>query len=190
MNEVERRLRDRIAELESLLGIDADASLRYEMLGLQPIARRMLAYIVKREVATRDGLFVAIYGERPDVDQPDIVVVNQHIMRIRNAIEPHGLLLRTLAGVGYAMPPADKVRLDAVLARMRSKLESGAAAWVVASVARRQRRGKATLKDPADGQDIHVNMRGSLSWMQDAADGVFTSAQVGVSATLKAKPAV
>jgi hypothetical protein len=44
------------------------------------------------------------------------------------------------------------------------------------------------LKDPADDHEIHVSMHGSLSWQHDAADGVFTSASVGVSAALRAKP--
>lgn len=44
------------------------------------------------------------------------------------------------------------------------------------------------LKDPADGQEIHVSIHGSLSWHHDAPDA-FTAASVGVSATLRAKAA-
>ncbi|QOG20481.1 hypothetical protein [Bradyrhizobium sp. SEMIA] len=42
------------------------------------------------------------------------------------------------------------------------------------------------LKDPADGEEIHVSIHGSLSWQHEAADA-FTGASVGVSATVRAK---
>lgn len=44
------------------------------------------------------------------------------------------------------------------------------------------------LKDPAEGQEIHVSVHGSLSWQHDAPE-VFTGASVGVSAALRAKAA-
>ena len=43
------------------------------------------------------------------------------------------------------------------------------------------------LEDPADGQEIHVSMHGSMGWRHDAPE-TFTSAGVGISATVRAKP--
>ena len=40
------------------------------------------------------------------------------------------------------------------------------------------------LKDPAEDQEIHVQIHGSLSWQHDVPD-VFTAASVGVSASLR-----
>lgn len=42
------------------------------------------------------------------------------------------------------------------------------------------------LEDPADGQEIHISMHGSLSWRHDHPE-TFTGAGVGVSAALRAK---
>lgn len=44
------------------------------------------------------------------------------------------------------------------------------------------------LKDPADGQEFHVSMHGSLGWVHDAP-GEYIGAGVNVSASLRAKPA-
>ncbi|WP_036010805.1 hypothetical protein [Bradyrhizobium yuanmingense] len=44
------------------------------------------------------------------------------------------------------------------------------------------------MTDPADGEEIHVSIHGSLSWRHDAPE-TFTSASVGVSATVRVKPA-
>lgn len=44
------------------------------------------------------------------------------------------------------------------------------------------------LADPAEGEEIVVSMHGSLGWKYDAPD-VFTGAGVGVSASLRTKPA-
>jgi hypothetical protein len=44
------------------------------------------------------------------------------------------------------------------------------------------------LRDPADGQEIHVSMYGSLSWLHDAPDA-FIGAAATVNASVRAKPA-
>lgn len=116
-----QRLQDRIEELEALLGISDDEARRYQVLGLQPIPLQMLSYIVKRKVATREGIYIAVYGNRQECDQPAITVVNQHLWRIRNVLEPHGIYLKTEIGAGYSITPEHKAKLEKVLARLKFK---------------------------------------------------------------------
>lgn len=113
-------LEDRIAELEELLGIDEKSTDPYRKLGLPPVARVMLGYLMKRELATRQGLYEAVYGARNDCDQPLDVkgAMSARIWTIRNALEPHGVRIATISGTGWSISAGDKKHLADVVAEL------------------------------------------------------------------------
>lgn len=110
-------LEDRVAELEELLGVGPTFSDQYAKLGLAPIARKVLGYIVRREVATREGAFQAVYGALSDCDQPECLkeAIGVRVYNIRNALEPHGIRIKTVYKVGWVMSAADKEKLAALI---------------------------------------------------------------------------
>jgi DNA-binding response OmpR family regulator len=112
-----RQLRDRIAELEDVIGTSERASLRYSLLGLPATLRRILGFLVSRDIANRDGLFAALHGDKPECDQPEIKVLDQQICRLRQRLGPHGIAIKTEWGIGYSMSLADKAKLEDLLER-------------------------------------------------------------------------
>lgn len=97
MSEIER-LRDRVAELEEMLGI------RFELpnaLGLTPLEARIVGVLIKREIASRDYIYWAVYGDLPDCDQPDIKTIEVHIVKIRRKLAAHGISILNRYNVGY-----------------------------------------------------------------------------------------
>lgn len=113
-------LEDRVAELEELLGVGPTFSDQYAKLGLSPMERQVLGYIVRREVATKEGAFQAIYGARSECDQPDMMkeAISVRIYQVRNALDPHGIEIKTIYKVGWTMSEDDKKKLaDLVAAR-------------------------------------------------------------------------
>lgn len=113
-------LEDRIAELEQLLGIDDASTDQYRKLRLPRIPRKMLGYLLKRPIATREGLFAAAYSERNDNDQPLHVIgaVGTRIWALRNALEVHGVKIRSLRDGCWSISAAHKKRLAEVVASL------------------------------------------------------------------------
>jgi len=110
MTELER-LRDRVEELEELIGLTID--LPFYRLALSPTQARLLGLLLKRDFVTRDFAFVAMYGGRPEADQPDIKCIDIYIHFLRKKLDQYGISIRTRGG--YFMEPADKKRLYEVL---------------------------------------------------------------------------
>lgn len=111
-----RDLRDRVQELEELLGVVGDEVERYmTRLGLLRIEAQILGYILKREFAPRDAIYVAIYGGRPERDQPEINGVNVRMSRLRKVLRPLDVTIKNVWGKGWYMEPAEKAKLRAVL---------------------------------------------------------------------------
>lgn len=126
MSEVQQ-LRDRVAELERVLGMTAAVPLRRL---LQPPNRMWLndleplcGMLLSRECVNRAAAFIVLYGARPDSQQPeDDKIIDILICRLRKVLEPYDVKVQTLWGRGYFISKEDKAKLNAVLERKRAEL--------------------------------------------------------------------
>jgi len=117
MSSLEQRLRDRVTELEALLGLgNDDVSRLLTVLDATPQQCEMVGFMLKRAVATRTGMFIALFGARPECDQPDMKLIDVQMVKVRKALEKIGIEVRTEWGSGgWNIPAADKSRLRAMM---------------------------------------------------------------------------
>jgi two-component system cell cycle response regulator CtrA len=114
------RLQDRILVLEDLLGIGMEWPL---FLGLTPHEGKVLGALMRREVQSKEGLLLALYGNRPDGDMPEIKIIDVFICTLRKKLTRFGVTVDTLWGQGYRLKP-----------EMREKIKTtvdGLAGWNV-----------------------------------------------------------
>ena len=109
-------LRDRIQELEELLGM----RLPQPRLGVLSTVRKtgwkILGLLLKRGLITREYTYSALYGAKPESEQPvDPRVIDQHICRINKTLKLHGVRVRTEYGVGYYIDEQSREALKSML---------------------------------------------------------------------------
>lgn len=113
------RLRDRIEELETVLGIGRDDVEVYRRaFGLTRDQAKILGLIAKRNVTvTRAAIHTVLYGTRPDCDQPeDLKIIDVHVCKLRKPLRDAGVEIKSDWGTGYYMMQADKAKMRAFLA--------------------------------------------------------------------------
>ena len=119
-----QRLRERVAELEDLLGVrTAD----FFPLRLRPQARIIFWLLLARSTVTAETLIGALYAGRPDCDRPNdpASVIKQQLKHLRAALAPHhpagAVMIEThrddLAPTYYRMPPDIKAWAAALIER-------------------------------------------------------------------------
>lgn len=121
MTAVEQQLRDRIAELEELIGTGGKmVHVMQDVLRLTPVEAQILGYLMKRNTASREGMFLAVYGGLPERSQPDIKVLDVMVCKLRKVLDRHEVNVRTLWGIGYFMKRDDKQKLKRILEEQRN----------------------------------------------------------------------
>jgi two-component system cell cycle response regulator CtrA len=106
------QLRERIAELEGLLGMTFPYP---PILGLTGSEGRMLGFLLSRDCVTRDALMVCLYGHRPASDETEIKIVDVFICNLRKKLKPFGIDIKTQWGTGYYMTKEAKDAVAALL---------------------------------------------------------------------------
>lgn len=101
-------LRDRIEELEELLGLSASELPAHWKLRDTP--RRILGLLLRRERMSYHGLSICL-GR--DVNYHCLAV---HLVAIRKFLRPLGVEVQTIYGFGYLLSPQAKRTLRAVIA--------------------------------------------------------------------------
>lgn len=111
-----QQLLDRIEELEQLLGCD-DHFVQHirHVLRVSLSTAKTIGFLLAREHGTREGIYVMLYGTRPDADQPSIREIDQWVWRARRALKGHGINIVSCWGTGYMMALADKAALKTLL---------------------------------------------------------------------------
>lgn len=112
VDEIER-LRDRVEELEALLGVGWDDIASYRnALRLTVDQAKILGLLAKRNVTvTRDAIYTVLYGARPDCDQPDMKIIDVHVCKLRKPLRRVGVEIQSDWGMGYYLLAADKRKL-------------------------------------------------------------------------------
>ena len=106
--EENERLRERIAELERLLGMEFDAP---PQLSLTTAEARVLGVLTQKGFATKDALMSALYWNRPDGDMPEIKIVDVFICKLRKKLTRFDLPIETVRGQGYRLTDETRQRV-------------------------------------------------------------------------------
>lgn len=110
-----QRLRDRVAELEGLLGI-ADG-FELQRLGLSPTESMVCGMLLKRAVVSHEAIFTALYGDRSECDQPNFNMVTTLISLLRRRLKVFNVGIRNERSRGYYILESHKALLRAALAK-------------------------------------------------------------------------
>jgi hypothetical protein len=106
------RLRNRVAQLEGLLGVCDDMVCRYRLaFDLQAEQGRLLGLLMNRHVMRFDEAHDLLYGDRPEDQQPGLPIVRVQVHKLRKKLKPHDIEVTTLAGDGWALVPEMKRRV-------------------------------------------------------------------------------
>ncbi|HEX5509850.1 MAG TPA: helix-turn-helix domain-containing protein [Pseudolabrys sp.] len=116
MSDVVQRLRDRIDELEAVLGTERSMVSRLrQAFGLNRRQAQILGTLLARDMVTRPALYAVLYGDSPDDKWPDDKVLDSHTCCLRRALRNKGVSIRTHWGEGWSIAPADKARIRVML---------------------------------------------------------------------------
>lgn len=115
-----QRLRDRVAELEELLGLNANLPAVLFIRGprVGGAARELLGLLLKASLLRRSAAYAALYGTRPEADQPEEKILDVHISALRKALPP-GVQIITIWSTGWLMTEESKAVMREKLAEMR-----------------------------------------------------------------------
>lgn len=100
-------LRERIAQLEELLGFRAVLPIEWR---LTPLEARLVGFMLKRPLATKDELMSALYSLRPD-EPPHDKIIDVFVCKVRPKLRRHGIEIRTVWGQGFAIDAATRERV-------------------------------------------------------------------------------
>jgi hypothetical protein len=105
-------LRDRVEELEELLGMGPSVNAKIVALGFTRAEASVLGLLLKREgCVSRDFLWTALYGSRAEGDQPHDRLVDVWIMKCRRKLKRFKVEIVTVWGSGWLISKDDKSRL-------------------------------------------------------------------------------
>lgn len=111
-----RRLRDRVEQLERVLGIDQSMTMRLRAaLKITPDQAKILGMMLRRSRVSRDGIFDVLYGDKPECDWPDDKVLDVQLSSLRKALKDKGIAFETFVGDGWSLEPAQKLKLRKLL---------------------------------------------------------------------------
>jgi hypothetical protein len=127
LNETDR-LRERVAELEDALGLTAEIPAELVPRSIcegtsfgRPKVLEVIGVLLTRPFAHSAALFDALYGTRPECDQPQPQILSVYVCRVRASLRRHGIELKTRRGAGWYLTEDDKTKLRAVIAQLNDQ---------------------------------------------------------------------
>lgn len=104
-------LRDRVEELEELLGIAGEPFEAFHSLPLTPPQKAILGLLYKGKMVRRETAYTAIYGGRAECDQPDERIIDVRLVVVRKVLSQFDIFIETQWGVGWFMTAENKEKL-------------------------------------------------------------------------------
>lgn len=101
------KLRERILELEDMLGMTFDAPLTF---GLTAKEAKVLGLLSKVPMATKEAIMSTLYFDRPN-DMPEIKIVDVFVCKLRRKLEAFEIEVETVWGRGYSLSAQGKAKL-------------------------------------------------------------------------------
>lgn len=108
--DVVQALRDRVEELEELLGLRQPAP-SSAMPHLTPCEFQLLGVLYRGGLITKEFAHRAIWGDKPEGDWPDLKIIDVFICKLRKKFSPLGVVIHTQWGVGYYLTAENKALL-------------------------------------------------------------------------------
>jgi len=111
-------LRDRIEELEELLGIgEEDTNLiRVAIPDITPTEAQIVGFLRRRRgIISKEAIYAAIWAGRCEHKQPESRVIDTAIGRIRRKLEPLWIKIETVHGSGHCMDESSRARLTSLM---------------------------------------------------------------------------
>lgn len=105
-------LRERIAQLQELLGFRTPLPLEWGLTGKEA---GVVGFLLKRPMATKSELMTALYSLQID-DAPHDKIVDVFICKVRPKLRRFGVEIRTVWGQGYTIDKATRDRVAAEMA--------------------------------------------------------------------------
>ena len=97
-------LREQIAKLELLLGMQAAAPIEFRLTGKE---EGVFGVLMAREIATKEMVMFALYSSLGK-DEAEPKIVDVFICKIRRKLKPFGIDIKTVWGKGYYLTPEAK----------------------------------------------------------------------------------
>jgi hypothetical protein len=118
-----QRLRDRVEQLEELLGVGQDDLVLIRMAtGLRPSQAKILGILHKRRrVYARWEIYDILYGYTPEADQPVLKIIEVMVAQMRPKLKHLGIEIATVYGFGYTMDDTNRAELTALIERQRER---------------------------------------------------------------------
>lgn len=118
-----QQLRDRVCELEELLGLTAEFPRHLLPRGTfrLNICEPLLGLLLARPFVSQQAAYDACYGGRPECDQPDIKQIQVAICYLRKGLASKGIEVSLDRGQGYYMTDENKSKLRALIAESEAK---------------------------------------------------------------------
>lgn len=107
---------DRIAALEAEIGVNV---VNPVLIGLSRAEANVFGVILRCPVASYSLLMEAVYGGRPDCDQPASNVLHVLVGKMRPKLQKLGIEIETVWGTGYRMSPESKAKAEVLIASAR-----------------------------------------------------------------------
>lgn len=112
-----QRLRDRVDQLQAIIGVDRSTTGRLrDAFGLEIEQAETVGMLYARDFVTRDGLFTVLYGGRPESEWPNDKSLDALMSKLRKRLGEHGITVETKWGEGWFLPPASRSVIRQVIA--------------------------------------------------------------------------
>jgi DNA-binding response OmpR family regulator len=105
------RLRDRIADLEDMLGMTECIPIRHA-LGLTNLEAKLLGLLYRRQFWSSDCLCRALFGDR---DGEQLTEVRVFVSKLRTKMRPHNISIKNHWGDGYSIDSENRERVKLLM---------------------------------------------------------------------------
>lgn len=114
-----QRLRDRVEELEEVIGLSEASSQAFRRCKLAPSPATIVNMLYRRNhPLLRSQIFRALYGARLESDQPEEErIIDVHLSRVRTWLKSLGIKVQNTYGGGWWLLAADKEKIRLELER-------------------------------------------------------------------------
>lgn len=113
-----QRLRDRIEELERVLGVDRSLTSKLrDVFGLEPGLSPILGMLMQRIFVSHSSLYTVLYANRPECDWPEPKILDVQICKLRRKLKKIGASIDTRWGEGWMMTAANKAKVRDAIGR-------------------------------------------------------------------------
>ncbi len=97
-----RQLEDEVMVLKDALGLTYKGNPDWALTDTQT---QILGVLSKTVLATNERIYTAVWGMKPERDAQNVKI---QIFKLRNKLAPHGIIIETKHGIGYALSPESR----------------------------------------------------------------------------------